>query len=753
VISIIVPVFNEEKILRDVVERFMTLSDPFAREWIFVDDGSTDQSLQILKNLQSRFDFKLISNEQNRGKGFCIQQGLKLVSGHWVTIQDADLEYDPCEIPKLLAPLIGDLADVSFGNRFMGGRLVGQSHAHYLANRLLTFLNNFLSGLRLNDVETCYKVFSSSLIKSMNLSANRFGIEIELAAYVAKAGVRVVELPISYRPRSKKEGKKIGWRDGVVALFHILRFNLLVSKSQAFNKNLITAPELIRKKFSPPNVLLLVGVLSTLVYAGLRIWAGRPIPSVHDEFSYLLAADTFSHFRLTNPTHPLWQHFETFHVFHQPSYMSKYPPAQGLFMALGQILIGDPSIGVLISSIVACMSLAWMLLGWVSPPWALLGAILASVHPQMLSWSRSYWGGSVAVFGGALVLGSIGRIVHQKKTHFANGVLLALGLALLANSRPYEGFVLSLPFLVLILSYAKQISRRLIIAFSITSVLFIAWMGYYNWRVTGDSLKLPYLHHQDLYSSVPQLLFQKPLGRTDYRYPELADYYLNNEKPQFEAQQNWAGFEKEISSKLNLLNFRFTLWKGFWVLLAFSLARALYMRDKIDLFLISSLLFFSSVLLVTEVWMYPHYFAPAFGLLWIIYIRALNTLTKWQVRHRQPGTWAFSIFIAVTSLYYLYHDLQIPYFSTPEWALDRDRIEHELIEQNHKSLVIVRYSKTHSSSQEWVYSGADIDASPVIWVRDAGLRNHEIFDYYRDRQVWYVDADSKSPVSVFRSKQ
>src|SRR5437870_6305535 len=188
------------------------------------------------------------------------------------------------------------------------------------------------------------------------------------------------------------------------------------------------------------------GLAALIANVSLSLFGQLPQPLVHDEFSYLLQADTFAHGRLANPLHPLWKHFETMHVLQQPSYASKYPPAQGLMLALGQLSCGQPIAGVWLSGALASAALCWMLLGYVRPRWAVMGGLLAALHPLMIYWNQNYWGGAVAACGGALVLGAAARIRARPRS--ADAVLLGLGLAILANSRPFEGLVLALIVLV-----------------------------------------------------------------------------------------------------------------------------------------------------------------------------------------------------------------------------------------------------------------------------------------------------------------
>lgn len=228
VLSVVIPVYNEEATLEMIAERVRAID--MKTEIIAVDDGSTDRSREILSDLEKRgLVDQVILHDENRGKGAALKTGFQKATGDWVAIQDADLEYNPQELPNLVEPIQAGKADVVFGSRFLGGaphRVLFFWHS--VANRCLTLLSNMFTDLNLTDMETCYKVFRREILEQIELRERRFGVEPELTAKVAKIkGIRIYEVGISYEGRSYEEGKKIGWRDGVSALRCILRYNLL----------------------------------------------------------------------------------------------------------------------------------------------------------------------------------------------------------------------------------------------------------------------------------------------------------------------------------------------------------------------------------------------------------------------------------------------------------------------------------------------------------------------------------------------
>jgi glycosyltransferase involved in cell wall biosynthesis len=233
-LSLVVPVYNEETHLPKVVPFLYSISLPVEAEWIFIDDKSTDKSLSILEELSKTYPMKILKQPFNQGKGAAVIRGFEAATGDIIMIQDADFEYHPRDIPSLVEPLLKNEADVVYGSRFKKNAIQVHRTYHYFVNRFLTLLSNLFSGIYLTDMETCYKVFRADLLKSMVLQSKRFGIEVELTAYLGKVRARVQELPIVYYPRTQLQGKKISWKDGVAALRHLVYFNFLVSKHEAF---------------------------------------------------------------------------------------------------------------------------------------------------------------------------------------------------------------------------------------------------------------------------------------------------------------------------------------------------------------------------------------------------------------------------------------------------------------------------------------------------------------------------------------
>ncbi len=471
-----------------------------------------------------------------------------------------------------------------------------------------------------------------------------------------------------------------------------------------------------------------------------------PIPQFADEFSYLLAADTFTHGRLTNPPHEMWIFFDTLHVNQHPTYMSKYPPAQGLVLAVGQIL-GHPWIGSLLGMAIMTAAIVWALQGWFAPPWALLGGVLVLLRLDLFGyWMNSYWGGAVAATGGALVIGSFPRIAYHGRARYA--VILALGEAILANSRPFEGLIFSLPVLAALLVWLFQrgtppLRQKLLqgVAPFCTVVLLAGiFMAYYNWRGTGNPFLFPYTVYDRTYlSSEPSLLWQKATPLLHYANPQFNAFFNGW------SLDAWRdGRADHIRKAIRLLArdvgkyVRFFLWPELCVPF---LALFWILRDRRVRFLVvQSAICFAGYVLVA--WFFPHYTAPLLATVIILMIQGLRHLRRATYRGRPVGI-GFSRAVVISAVVLApFHDMEFP----KPGMEPRARIEAELERTAGKHLVIVRYSPNHYPHAEWVYNRADIDDSKVAWAREIpGVDLTPLLNYFRGRHVWVVDADSRSP--------
>lgn len=224
-LSVIIPAYNEAQTIATVIDQVRNCGLPDL-EIIVVNDCSNDGTREILEAMPPSPDLKILHHERNQGKGAAIRSAQKMVTGDVVIIQDADLEYSPSEFPTMIKPLMEDKADAVFGSRYSGREILVDSFWHYFGNKVLTTLSNICSNLHLTDMETCYKMIRADLFTSFTLECNRFGFEPEVTAKLARRRARIYEVPIAYEARCYDEGKKIGWRDGVAAIWYIIKYNL-----------------------------------------------------------------------------------------------------------------------------------------------------------------------------------------------------------------------------------------------------------------------------------------------------------------------------------------------------------------------------------------------------------------------------------------------------------------------------------------------------------------------------------------------
>jgi hypothetical protein len=505
----------------------------------------------------------------------------------------------------------------------------------------------------------------------------------------------------------------------------------------------------------PKACVLGVGMAAMILRLCALPLIAAPQPFVHDEFSFLLAGDTFASGRLTNPTHPMWRHFESFHITQNPTYMSMYFPAQGLVLAAGQVLTGNPWYGICASAALMCSAICWMLQGWMPPAWALFGGVLAIFRLALFSnWVNGFYGGAVAAIGGSLVLGALPRVI--RKARVSDGLLMALGIALLANTRPWEGVLLCAPVAcALIWWLATELHPPAIVMMRRASAPLIllaataAGMGWYNYRVFGDPLTLPYQVNRATYASAPVFLWQAPRPQPAYRHKVMREFYSNWELGDFLRARTVAGFVSNTIQKLGVTIFFFYGTALFVPLVILPWA----LRDgRVRFLVVASAIY--AVGLCLNAWLFPHYLAPLTSALYALLLQSMRHLRAW----RQPYGRALVRFIpvlclALTGLRLVAAPIGIAvdrwpamWYGTEPLGLNRARVAAELEGRPGRHLAIVRYSEVHSVFDDWVYNAADIDRANVVWAREMDATNNaRLLKYFDRRHAWLVEPDSSPP--------
>jgi hypothetical protein len=500
------------------------------------------------------------------------------------------------------------------------------------------------------------------------------------------------------------------------------------------------------------------GIAMVLLRLAMLPLVPIPLPFLPDDFSFLLASDTFASGRLTNPTPPMWVHFETIHITMNPTYVSMYFPAPGLVMAAGKAAFGHPWFGILLSGALFCSALCWMLQAWLPPTWALLGSMLAVVRLGLFSyWINTYSGGGlIAALGGALVLGAFPR--YMRTPHLREGMLLATGLALLVLSRPYEGMLLCLPLAVVFVRWFIRKSgpvRQLALRSAALPILLLvasgSWLAYYDYRAFGNPLTLPYIVDRNTYAITPYYVWQHARPEPNYHHAALRDFYHQNELTVYEEIHKPLGlvFTTVVKIVMELVFFA-----GIGLLLPLLMMEHALKDRRIRLLVVCALILVPGILI--EIFLIPHYVAPFTAIFYTVGLQCMRHLRVWRPRGRPVGLALVRGCVATCLAMVAIRLAATPlHLATDSWpnpnscgivaepqGTERAAIQKILANTPGKQLVLVRYAQGHKPIEEWVYNAPDIDASKVIWARDMdAASNAELIRYYHDRNVWLVQPD------------
>jgi hypothetical protein len=503
-----------------------------------------------------------------------------------------------------------------------------------------------------------------------------------------------------------------------------------------------------RKKSS---VVVGVGVLAVLSRLAILPLQPVPLPVIHDEFSNLLAADTFAHGRLSNPPHPMWIFFDTFHVLQHPTYASKYPPGAGLILALGQT-VGHPWFGTVLFLGLMSMAMTWMLQGWVPPAWALLGSLIAvSCLCLFNPFFDGYFGAPASALGAALVLGAFPRIVRHRR--FRHAIWLGLGAFCLVLTRPLEGFIFCLPVAVGLLlwlhgeirdaTFWKIGFRKLFLPAFGVLVLGLVWLGYYNWRVTGSPTVFPYFLYHRAYYNFPIFAWERVPPPLHYENPQFEAYFNVWQRMHYERSfTHWVN-----SSYAPLLGW-WRIYLGPTFIIPFLSLPYLCRDRRIRLPLIQVLLCAAG--LAAVVWFQPHYAAPAGAAVFVLLAQAMRHLRRFHCLGRPVGVYLSRLVVVIAldwMLILAVHSGRYPFIP---WSQERSRIAEELKSMPGSHLVLVDYMPKHDVHQEWVYNAADIDQASIVWARRIPGRDlTPLLTYFAGRTVWVLYPD-ENPVRLVR---
>ena len=513
------------------------------------------------------------------------------------------------------------------------------------------------------------------------------------------------------------------------------------------------------------------GISGFIVAAFLSVSAGIPIPLSHDDFSHLFAAETFSYGRLTNPPLRNWEHFDTFHVLQRPTYASKFPPAQGLTLAAGKALFGRPIVGIWLAGGLAASSVCWMLLSFVPARWAVVGTLLMVMSKTFFDWMYSYAQVPIAIAGGALVTGAIWRLMRHP--HRLDAWWLGTGLAILALSRMYEGFVLMVSTFGLAVPLMRRHSRvpisrmaRIGALAAVPVLTTLLWLSYYNWRVTENALRLPYLEHARQYMAASLFIWQPSRAEPRYTNQVMRNMHVRWEAGFVSRHRGFSGLARETSKKLWTV-----LDTGIRVDLALphsatgqpSLSRSFrYVPALLGLFLPQVILrswktrlafmwiFFGVLGSLLVYWLLPHYLSVLVGPFVLLMVQT----ARFGWIHAGRLKWRRAVVGAVVTVLMVFAPWNILQMSNRDYpesapARIRDAMVRSFSKQPGRDLIVVRYADVpFARSFDWVHNSANPEEAEVIWVRDLGRRrNLELAESYPERRLWLLEAD-REPIRL-----
>ncbi|MCC6509204.1 MAG: hypothetical protein IT423_08860 [Pirellulaceae bacterium] len=498
--------------------------------------------------------------------------------------------------------------------------------------------------------------------------------------------------------------------------------------------------------------LTAVGLLAMLVSVGMS-WRQPPAPSLHDEFSNLLVADTLRHARLANPPPEIWQPFQSFHVLVNPSYASKYPLGPGALLALGWWLWGSPVAGIWLGAGLCATAVTWAAAGCFPRRWALFAGVLLALNPSVHhQWSLSYMNGWLTAACSALVAGGVLRL--RKRFRWLDAVALGVGIGGLALTRPFEGLLFTVSSFGLLMywwrhqSWGDKVRRAFHIvlytgapvAASLTLIVF------HNLATTGQATRMPYQLHETLYGVAPLSIFQSE------RVPEMTQWSADVPPTVLAFHYGWSldsyhqrnhlkGWCAAIAERLHVVS-QFWGW-SFCMVCIMMIVRWRSPYRPLAATVGLALLIGSFV-----PWYFSHYFAPS--LVWLVILTTAGAY--WLMKRLASDRFAFRLAICVILIMqaiFLSAELAIANSRPRSWADQRQELVEQLPRDGSRHLILVRYHSQHNVHDEWVYNGADLDNAPVVWARSwRPDLDAELLNRYRDRHVWLLELDERDQATL-----